>query len=78
MIPERLTNLIFKELQIDSVPVDESTSADQIPGWDSLSHARIICAIEAEYGIHFKMIEVIRLKSIGDLSALVHQKLADL
>ena len=78
MIPERLKAVIFRELQIDRIPINESTTADQIAGWDSLNHARIINAIEAEYGIHFKTLEVIRLKTIGDLSTLIERKLAGL
>src|ERR1035441_9584593 len=48
-------------------PLEDSTIADTVPGWDSLSHTRIITAVEAEYGIHFKTVEVIRLKNVGDL-----------
>jgi acyl carrier protein len=74
MISERLKNVILTELQLKEFPLEDSTVADRVPGWDSLSHARIITAVEAEYRIHFKTVEVIRLKNVGDLQALVNQK----
>jgi acyl carrier protein len=76
MISDRLKRVILTELQLDEFSLEDSTIADTVPGWDSLSHARIITAVEAEYGIHFKTVEVIRLKNVGDLQALVDQKRA--
>ena len=76
MISERLKKVILNELQLKEFPLEDSTVADMVPGWDSLSHARIITAVEAEYRIHFKTVEVIRLKNVGDLQALVSQKTA--
>lgn len=76
MISDRLKRVILTELQLDEFPLEDSTIADTVPGWDSLSHTRIITAVEAEYGIHFKTVEVIRLKNVGDLQALVDQKRA--
>jgi acyl carrier protein len=75
MVSDRLTKLIFRELKLDEMPIDDATTANMLPGWDSLSHAGIICAIEAEYGIHFKTLEVIRLKNIGELQTLIDRKL---
>jgi len=45
-----------------------------VPGWDSLSHVRIIAAIEAEYGVRFKTVEVLRMRKVGDLQALLEKK----
>ena len=76
MISERLKGVIFRELEIDESPMDESTTADMVPGWDSLSHARIISAVEVEYGIRFKTREIIALKNVGELQALINRKLS--
>lgn len=76
MISERLKDVILRELQIDESPMDESTTAEMVPGWDSLSHARIIAAVEAEYKIRFTTLEVIGLKNVGELQAQINRKLA--
>lgn len=75
MISERLKGVILRELEIDECPTDESTTANMVPGWDSLSHARIIAAVEAEYGVRFTTLEVIGLKNVGQLQALIDKKL---
>jgi acyl carrier protein len=74
MISERLKKVIWAELHLDHCELDDSTTAPQVPGWDSLSHVRIICAVEKEYSIRFKSLEVLRLKTVGELQAAVDRK----
>jgi acyl carrier protein len=75
VISDRLKRVILKELDLSEFPLEASTVADKVPGWDSLNHTRIIMAVEAEFGIHFKAIEVIRLRNVGDLQALIDRKI---
>jgi acyl carrier protein len=74
MISERLKHVILRELGLDDWDMQDSTTADTVPGWDSLSHARIITAVEETYGIRFKTLEVIRIKNIGGLQDLINSK----
>lgn len=76
MISERLKKVILRELSLDEFELDETTVASEVPGWDSLSHARVIAAVEQEFGIRFKIVDVMRLKNVGDLNSLVDRKLA--
>jgi acyl carrier protein len=75
MVSGRLKQVILRELDLDEFEIAETTTANRVPGWDSLSHIRIITAIEAEYGIRFRTLEVLRLKNVGDLQALVDTKI---
>jgi acyl carrier protein len=75
MISDQLANVIRKELKLDSFDFLEETTADQVPGWDSLSHINIILAIEKEFAVKFKGIEILKAKNIGDLQKLVDSKL---
>ncbi|HTP57309.1 MAG TPA: acyl carrier protein [Spirochaetia bacterium] len=75
MISERLKKVILKALELEEFPLDDTTIADTVPGWDSLNHARIIRAVEREYGVHFTTAEVVRLANVGELQALLDRKL---
>lgn len=74
MVSERLKMVILRELELDDFDLGDATTADMVPGWDSLSHIRVITAVEAEYGIRFKTLEVLRLKNLGDLQSLLEMK----
>ena len=75
MITDRLKLIILKELDLEEFPIDETTTAPMVPGWDSLRHIRVLCAIEENYGIRFKTLEVLRLKNVGELQVLLDSKL---
>lgn len=53
----------------------DETTADQVPGWDSLNHINVILAIEKEYNLKFKGIEILKIKNIGELQQLIDSKL---
>lgn len=76
MISARLKTVILTTLGLDDFPLEDATTAPQVPGWDSLSHVRVLTAVENEFGVRFRSLEVLRLKSVGDLQALVDRKLA--
>lgn len=76
MISDKLKAAILKELKLDEYEIKDDTLANQVPGWDSLKHIDVICAIEKEFGVKFKSIEVLKCKNIGDLQKLCDAKLA--
>jgi acyl carrier protein len=65
-----------KELGIEDWDLRDETVATQVPGWDSLSHVRVLTAVEDAFGIRFRSLEVLRLKNVGELQKLVDKKVA--
>ncbi len=74
MVTEKLKAVILKELNLEGFEIDDATTASMVPGWDSLSHVRVIMAVEQAYNIRFRTLEVIRLKNVGELQALLEKK----
>lgn len=74
MVTEKLKAVILKELNLESFEIDDATTASMVPGWDSLSHVRVIMAVEQAYNVRFRTIEVIRLRNVGELQALLDKK----
>jgi len=59
---------------LDDLRISPETTADDIEEWDSLSHIRLIVAIERRMKIKFSNAEVERLKNVGDLVELIDLK----
>lgn len=76
MISESLKKVILKELDIDDFNLKDETTANEVPNWDSLSHINVIVAIEKEFKIRFKGLEILKVKNIGELQRLLDSKLA--
>jgi acyl carrier protein len=77
MISQSLKNVILRVLHLEDFDFKDSTTAAEVPGWDSLKHVAILTAVEQEFAIRFRSMEVIRLKNVGELQALVDRKAPD-
>ena len=75
MISHNLKKTILRALNLDDWELDDATVAAEVPGWDSLSHINVVLAVEKHFGVRFKSVEVLRLKSVGDLQRLLDSKL---
>jgi acyl carrier protein len=69
-----MSDVFDVDLEEESVTPD--TTANDIEEWDSLSHIRLIVAIERKFKIKFKNSEIESLKRVSDLVALVQAKTA--
>ncbi len=74
MVSDKLKRIILEQLSLDDHEIVDATTAAMVPGWDSLNHGRIIAAVEDGFGLRFKTAEIIRLKNVGDLQALIDKK----
>ena len=75
MVSDKLKKVILAQLDLDEWDIQDETIAEAVPGWDSLSHVRIISAIEDAYGMRFRTGEILRLKNVGQLQTLIDKKI---
>ncbi len=59
-----------------NIEITETLNAEQVDGWDSLTHLSMIADVEAFYGIKFKLKELIGMKNVGDMISLILAKKA--
>ena len=68
-------NEVFRDVFDDeSLAVNANTTAADIEDWDSLSHITLISAVEDEFGMKFSMKEVVEMKNVGEMAAIVAQR----
>ena len=71
----------LREIMIDVFDVDDltltpATTAEDVEEWDSLSHVRLVVAVERKFGFKLKTSEIESLKTVGDLVKLIETKTA--
>ena len=75
-VKQRL-DAVFQDIFDDpSLHVTESMTANDVEGWDSLSHIDLIVAVEKEFRIRLTTAEVRSLNNVGDFMTLVAAKAA--
>ncbi|MCH4155763.1 MAG: acyl carrier protein [Muribaculaceae bacterium] len=61
-------NEIFRDvLDNEDIILTETTTADDVEEWDSLTHIQIIVAVEKYFNIRFTSTEILSWKNIGEL-----------
>lgn len=73
-VTERLTRVFRNIFQDDSIILNPQMTADDVEGWDSLSHVNLIIAVEIEFGIEFTQAEIRTFENVGALINAIEKK----
>lgn len=66
---------VFREVfDDDTIVVRPELTADEVEGWDSLAHIRLILTVQKAFGVRFTPRETAQLANVGELAALIEAK----
>ena len=71
---EKLTAIFRDVFDEDELSLTPETTADDVDGWDSLTHIRLVLAVSKAFGVKFSASEIGNLKNVGELAALIEKK----
>ncbi len=72
---ETVKEIMVDVFDLDDIEINESTTAEDVEEWDSLSHIRLMVAIERKYGFKFTNSEIESLSNVGDLVKMIKTKI---
>jgi acyl carrier protein len=72
---EQLNEIFRQVFDDDTIEIAPEMTANDIDGWDSLSHINLITAVEVNFGIRFTQRELPTFRNIGDLLKCIESKL---
>jgi acyl carrier protein len=58
----------------EGLVLTDATTPDDVPGWDSVNHIKLLFALEAELGIGFEVQELVLPESVGPLLDVIQSK----
>jgi acyl carrier protein len=73
-VTDRLTEVFRIAFGDETLVLEPSMTADDVAGWDSVSHITLIYAIEDEFGIKFSSRDLEALTCVGDLIETVRRR----
>lgn len=65
---------IFEVVLNQPVELTDDMTTDDIDNWDLLTNMTIISEIERQWGIKFKLRDIIRMKNVGDIIDTIIKK----
>ena len=70
----RVEDIFREELEQSDLVLTNETTAEDVEGWDSLSHVQLVAAMEEAFGIEFKSREILSWENVGDLIDSIQKK----
>jgi acyl carrier protein len=75
-LQDRLNQIFCEVFDDDDIRIAPESIANDIDGWDSLSHVNLIVAIETKLNIRFSQKDLLTFKNVGDLLNCIRSKMA--
>ena len=72
---EFMKSVFEKSLEIDPDSLDLNSEFEEVPGWDSLGHIKIISEIENRLDLEFEIDEIVGQDTILKLIEMVEAKI---
>lgn len=66
-ILKELNDIFITVFEDDSIVLQNQTTTEDVPAWDSLNHIQMITAVEKHYQIRFDLNDLLNFKNVGDL-----------
>ena len=70
-IYDKLTNIFRDTFDDPDLVIGPQLTADDVDGWDSLYHIRLMLSVQEAFRIKFSALEIGQLKNVGDLANLI-------
>jgi acyl carrier protein len=77
VLQERLNEIFCEVFDDDDIKIEPEMTANDVDGWDSLSHINLIVTIETKFDIRFSRKELLTFKNVGDLLNSIEKKVAE-
>ena len=74
-ILKRVEEIFREELGQSNLIITDDTTAEDVEGWDSLSHVQLVAVMEDAFGIEFSSREILSWDNVGDLISSIQKKI---
>ncbi len=74
-ILSKVTKAFVTVLEHENFQLLEETTANDVDGWESITHMMIITEIEKTFDIKFKLMDLMNMDNIGDLLNTIESEL---
>lgn len=71
---ERAHRIVASVLGIAESTIDDDTSPDTVPTWDSMQHLQLVLALEQEFDTRFEVEEIEAMQRVGVIVSVLESR----
>lgn len=72
----KVTNAFANVLEHNNFKLTDTTTTDDVDGWESITHMMIISEIENQFNIKFKLMDLMNMNNVGDLIRCIKSEIS--
>ncbi len=74
-ILKKIETALISVLEHNNFELTDTTTAQDVDGWESVTHMMIINELETTLNIKFKLMDLMNMNSVGDLVRIIQTEL---
>jgi acyl carrier protein len=71
---QKLFRVLAEVLKVDVASINETSSPDSIPTWDSLAMVSLVVELEQVFGVQFDILEIADFRNIAIIKTVLMEK----
>ncbi|MGO9085604.1 MAG: acyl carrier protein [Candidatus Sulfotelmatobacter sp.] len=72
---QRIAEVFSAVFQVSPEQVTDSLSPQDVTGWDSLGHVRLVAQLQEQFGVEFEVDEIMRMENVAEIKKIVSARL---
>ena len=73
---QRIAAVFNDVFEVPPQQMSDSLSPQDVKGWDSLGHVRLVARLQDEFGLEFEVNEIMRMENVAEIKKLLAARLA--
>lgn len=75
LMDQRIAEVFSAVFEVSAERVTDSLSPQDVTGWDSLGHVRLVTQLQEQFGLEFEVDEIMRMENVAEIKKILAAKL---
>jgi acyl carrier protein len=72
---QRIAEVFNAVFEVSPEQMTDSLSPQDVAGWDSLGHVRLVTRLQEEFGVEFEVDEIMRMENVAEIRKILAARL---
>jgi acyl carrier protein len=72
---QRIAEVFNTVFQVSPEQMTDSLSPQDVTGWDSLGHVRLVTQLQDEFGVEFEVTDIMRMENVAAIKKILSERL---
>lgn len=68
---QRIAEVFNAVFQLPPEQLTDALTPQDVAGWDSLGHVRLVTQLQEQFGVEFEVDEIMRMETVGEIKKIL-------